>query len=122
MFIFSSRKRIASHLFIVLTGVTIWSVTNPRILFEYASWKVSPVVFEFTFFCTAGMTPHWVPLSVMGVYCGLALGHIDVLKDHTGEPRRPYLQVPVTDAEHHPGQLLLHDSNDSPDTESPLCL
>ena len=52
------------------------------------------------------------------VYCGLALGYIDVLLDHAGEPRRPYLP----DAEHHLGLLLLPDFNDIPDTENPLYL
>ena len=64
------------------------------------------------------MTLHKVPLLVMGICSGLALGYIDVLIDHASEPRRPYLQEPVTDAEHHPGLLLLHDIHG----ESPVSL
>ena len=47
------------------------------------------------------MTLHWASVPVVRVYCDLALGYIDVLIDHAGEPRKPYLQGPVTDAEHH---------------------
>ena len=68
------------------------------------------------------MTLHWTPLLVVGVYCDLALGYIDVLTDHAGEPRRPYPQVPVTDAEHHLRLLLMHNIDDIPDTENPMCL
>ena len=69
------------------------------------------------------MTLHWVSLPVVGNYCGLALGHIDVLIDYAGEPRRLSLQVPVNDAEHRLRLLLLHydilDMNDILDKENP---
>ena len=68
------------------------------------------------------MTLHWAPVPVVGVYCGSALGYIDVLIAHPGEPRRPYLQVSVTDAEHHLRLLLLPVINDIADTDIPLCL
>ena len=72
------------------------------------------------------MTLHWVSLPVMGNYCGLALGHIDVLMDHAREPRRLCLQVLVNDAEHRFRLLLLHydilDMNDIPDKENALCV
>ena len=60
------------------------------------------------------MTLHWASVPVVGLYCGLALGYIDMLIDHAGETRRPYLQAPVTDAEHHLRLLLLPDINETP--------
>ena len=64
------------------------------------------------------MTLHLVSLPVMGNCCGVALGHIDVLIDHAGEPRKLYFQVPVNDAEHRLRLLLLH--YDILDKENPL--
>ena len=40
--------------------------------------------------------------------------------DHVGEPRKPYFQVPVTDAEDYLRLLLLPDNNDISDVESPV--
>ena len=52
----------------------------------------------------------------------MALCYIDVLKDHGGEPRKPYFQVPVTEVEHYLRLLLLPDINDISDAENPLWL
>ena len=68
------------------------------------------------------LTLYLAPLLMVGVYCGMALSYIDVLIDHAGEPRRHYLQVPVTDAEHHLRLLSFPDINEISDAENPLCL
>ena len=45
---------------------------------------------------------------MVGNFCGLALGQIDVLIDYAGEPRRLSIQVQVNDAGHRLSLLLLH--------------
>ena len=65
-------------------------------------------------------TLYLTPLTVVGVHGGISLCYIDMFMDHAGEPRRPYHQVPLTDAEHHLRMLLLPDINGISDAVNSL--
>ena len=132
---YSANKR-SDDAYDVSTSLALWGGSRLHIVLTGSRFGPSPTrghssetrfgKCHYVWVNTHPVTPAWrcIWYPVMGNYCGVALGHIDVLMDQAREPRRLCLQVLVNDAEHRLRLLLLHcdilDIGGIPDKENPL--